>query len=336
MPSADAELCESAPIAGRKVLVPELTLAPQPCATARKYTLAGQAFATTWKVILLADPGLSERAHSALSTRLQDQLNRIDVEMSPYRSDSDLTRFNHAAPDTFVPLPAMLLEVVRHALDIAALSEGAYDPCLLDAVEAWGFGAKAVAPGLPDTTHLAGGGWRDLVWRADGLIRPAHARLDLNAIAKGYAADALLGIVKAEPGCVAALVEVGGELTSFGVQSDGLPWWVEIAGVDAVVALHEHAVATSGDGQRFFVHDGRILSHTIDAATGAPTRSAIASATVFDPLCWRADALATALMVMGEARGLEFATCHDIACLLRIRDGETIRERLSPALERWL
>ncbi len=319
----------------RLVLVPELTSAPQPCATARKYTLSGKAFATTWQVVLFANPALSERAYAGLNARLQMQLDRIDAEMSPYRADSDLTRFNQAAPNTFVPLPPMLLEVVRHALDIAHLSDGAYDPCLLDAVEAWGFGARFVPAGLPATAHLVGGGWRDLSWQPDGLIRPQGVRLDLNAIAKGFAADALLRIVKAEPRCVSALVEVGGELTSFGIQSDGMPWWVQIAGVDAVIALHELSVATSGDGQRFFVHDGQILSHTIDAATCAPTRSGIASATVFDPLCWRADALATALMVMGEASALDFAMRHDIACLLRVRDGSAIREVLSPALEAW-
>ena len=96
------------------------------------------------------------------------------------------------------------------------------------------------------------------------------------------------------------------------------------------------AVATSGDSRRFFVHDGETLSHTIDAATCAPTRSGIASATVLDPRAWRADALATALMVMGEDRALAFATRHDTPCLLRVRDGAAIRVVLSPALEAWL
>ncbi|EGF91645.1 thiamine biosynthesis lipoprotein apbE [Asticcacaulis biprosthecium C19] len=323
-------------VSGRKVLIPPLGGMPRPHPTARKYVLEGEAFATAWKVILLADPGLSERAFAHLNKRLETKLDQVDREMSPYRADSDLTRFNTAEPGSFVELPPMFTVVMGHALDTARLSGGAFDPCLLDAVEAWGFGAKAVPDGLADVSGLSGGGWRQLTWQADGMVRPQGVRIDLCAIAKGFAANELLRLVKAEPGCVAALVEVGGELTGWGVQPDGLPWWVEIEGADAVIALHEMAVATSGDSRRFFVHNGKVMSHTIDAKTCAPTASNITGATVLDPACWRADALATALMVMGEAKALDFATRQNIACLLRVRDGDSVREVLSPALEAWL
>jgi thiamine biosynthesis lipoprotein len=323
-------------VSSRKVLIPELGAMPKAHQTARKYVLEGEAFATTWKVILLAAPDLSERTFAQISKRLQTKLDQVDREMSPYRADSDLTRFNTAEPGSFIELPPMLTAVMGHALDTARLSDGAFDPCLLDAVEAWGFGAKAVPEGLADVSGLTGGGWRRLTWQVDGMVKPDGVRIDLCAIAKGFAADELLRLVKAEPGCVAALVEVGGELAGWGVQPDGLPWWVEIEGADAVIALHEMAVATSGDSKRFFIHDGRVMSHTIDAATCAPTASNVSGATVLDPACWRADALATALMVMGEARALEFATRHNIPCLLRVREGDSIREALSPALEAWL
>ena len=95
-------------------------------------------------------------------------------------------------------------------------------------------------------------------------------------------------------------------------------------------------MATSGERVRSFVHDGQVHSHIIDNRTQAPTRSGIVSATVFDMDCWRADALATALMVMGEARAMEFAARHDIPCLIWLRNGDGFREVASPRLEAWL
>ncbi|MBW8733914.1 MAG: FAD:protein FMN transferase, partial [Asticcacaulis sp.] len=120
-----------------------------------------------------------------------------------------------------------------------------------------------------------------------------------------------------------------------------LPWWVEIEAVDigaprTVVAISGRAIATSGDLRRAFEHDGLILSHTIDARTACPVRPEIASATVIDPQAWRADALATALIVMGEAEARAFAKKNAVACLLRVRDSGGIREVLSPVLESWV
>ncbi|HTN40153.1 MAG TPA: FAD:protein FMN transferase, partial [Asticcacaulis sp.] len=103
-----------------------------------------------------------------------------------------------------------------------------------------------------------------------------------------------------------------------------------------VAALCDWAVATSGEQVRSFVHGGRVHPHIIDSRTQAPTRSGIVSVTVFDAECWRADALATALMVMGEVRAMEFAVTHDIPCLFCLREGDGFRERLSLRLEAWL
>ena len=325
----------------RHVLIPDLDEAPELHPHAQRFDLNGKAFATTWSIALYADA-----APEGLFVRCQAVLDRIDKEMSPYRIDSDLTRFNLAPAEAFVRLPDSLRTVVGHALEIATISAGAFDPALLSAVELWGFGARAVAEGLPEATDVSAlrgqkHGWQNLAVQSEGMVKPAEVRLDLCAIAKGFAVDELMRLLRAEPGVRAALVEVGGELKGWGVQPDGLPWWVEIEAPEAakeprtVAALCGWAVATSGERVRSFVHDGQIHSHTIDSVTQAPTRSDVVSATVFDPECWRADALATALMVMGEERAIEFATQHDIPCLLWVRDGG-LRVRRSPRLEGWI
>lgn len=326
----------SLPALDRRVLIPDLVAEPKPPAGTVRYDLGGTAFATTWRVSFYAEPNA---VLMGLPARFQAVLDDIDRQMSLYRIDSDLTRFNLVPAGTFVALPARMMTVMRHALDMANLTDGAFDPTLLPAVELWGFGAKAVPEGLPDTSVLPASRWRDLVWQAEGMIKPEGVRIDLCAIAKGYAVDCLMDLLKAEPGICAGLVEVGGELKGWNVQPEGLPFWVEIetpVKTATVAALCDWAVATSGEQVRSFVHDGEVHSHIIDGRTQAPTRSGIVSATVFDPECWRADALATALMVMGEAKAMMFAARHDIPCLIWLREGDGFRERVSPRLEAWL
>ena len=324
------------PAFDRRVLIPDLVAEPKAPAGTVRHDLGGMAFATTWRVSIYAE---ADAVLMGLQVRLQTVLDGIDREMSPYRIDSDLTRFNLAPAGTFVALPARIMTVMRHALDVADLSDGAFDPAILSAVELWGFGARAVPAGLPDVSDMPNSRWRDLAWQAEGLIKPVDVRIDLCAIAKGYAVDCLMELLKAEPGVCSALVEVGGELKGWGVQPDGLPFWVEIetpVKAATVAALCDMAVATSGEQVRSFVHDGQVHSHIIDSRTQAPTRSGIVSVTVFDHECWRADALATALMVMGEMRAMEFAVTHDIPCLFWLREGGAFRERVSPRLEAWL
>ncbi len=320
-----------------RVIIPELDTPPPLHPASVRLSFGGEAFATTWRVRLCADPARF-RDNDALQARCRTRLKQIDAEMSPYRSDSDLTRLNTAPADAPVALPAMLRQVIAGALDIAGLTDGAFDPSVLDAVELWGFGARAVPEGLPTADAVAGlarHDWRQLRLAPEGLTRPEGVRLDLCGIAKGYAVDALTELARAEPGVTAALVEIGGELKGFGVQPDGQPWWVDVDADNTRIALCDWAVATSGDGRRAFVHDGRLYSHTIDAARQAPTRSDVASATVFDRECWRADALATALIVMGETRALAFAEAYNLPCLLRVRDQDRVRTVLSPRLQRW-
>ncbi len=320
-----------------RVIVPELDAPPSLHPAAKRLSFGGEAFATTWRVRLCVDPARFKDS-DALNAACRAKLKRIDAEMSPYRADSDLSRVNRAPADKPAALPAMLRAVTAGALDVAALTEGAFDPAVLEAVELWGFGARAVPEGLPaaeTVTALARHGWREMRLTPEGLVRPEGARLDLCGVAKGYAVDALCDLARAEPGVTAALVEIGGELKGFGVQPDGQPWWVGIDADRSRIALCDWAVATSGDGRRAFTHDGRLYSHTIDATEQAPTRSTVAQATVFDRTCWRADALATALIVMGEDRAMAFAETHHIPCLLRVRDDDAVRTVLSPRLALW-
>ncbi|MCE7796916.1 FAD:protein FMN transferase [Sphingobium sufflavum] len=314
--------------------------------------LSGAIFGTGWQVDVVRDAAAQQagddaRWLEALRGRIADTLETIDAQMSPWRDASDLMRFNRAGDGERFPLPEPMRTVVAHAITVADQSGGAFDPTLHDAVSLWGFSATAVAQGLPDAERLSAiaatrRDWRDLGFDGTAIIAREGLTLDLCAIAKGFAVDAAMAVIRADPDARSALVEIGGELKGWGVRPDGMPWWVGIEqpGDDAepvVAALCDWAVATSGDYLRTFHHDGVDYCHAIDPRTLAPVRSGVASATVFDRACWRADALATALMVMGAERAQAFADAQAIPCLLGVRtDGGGVASHMSAAMRDWL
>jgi thiamine biosynthesis lipoprotein len=140
---------------------------------------------------------------------------------------------------------------------------------------------------------------------------------------------------------------LGGEQRGRGAKPDGTPWWVDLerpaespgegsgAG-DLIVALHGLSVATSGDYRRFFEDGGRRYSHTIDPRAGCPVEHGLASVAVLHPECMIADALATALTVLGAAAGLAYARRRGLAALFIERGPRGIEERMTPSFAAML
>lgn len=318
-----------------RVLVPP-TLQPAPLAAdSRVFRFGGRCMGTRWEVRVL---GPNQQAVRALPGAAAALLEEIEAQMSHFRSDSPLRRFARLAAGESLALPTHFATVMRCALDVAQASDGAFDPCLAQAIEAWGFaaGPRYDAPGfVPPATSAArrsdaAHDWRALRLDADArLHQPGGVALNLSAIAKGYAVDALsqwLG----EQGFAHHLVEVGGELRGAGVKPDLQPWWVELESPPAAqasplpptrIALHGLAVATSGDYRRAYTHAGRLLQHTLDPHTCAPVAHGLSAVSVIHPACMQADAWATAIMVRGPQEGLALAERHGLAALLRWRDG---------------
>lgn len=296
-----------------------------------------------WSLKAWAPPAASD---GALSSAVQAACDTVVSQMSTWEPDSDLSRFNAASAGTWVAAPAHLLHVLGAALSVAELSEGAFDPTIGTLVDLWGFGATgpvAVEP-QPGRLKAAIAGWRDLRLDPAGgrVFQPGGLRLDLSGIAKGFgvdlAAEALMAL-----GVRDYLLEIGGELRGGGVKGDGEPWWVELeAPPEAdlseppiLIALHGLSVATSGDWRRTWSRGGRRYSHTLDPATRAPVDAAVAAVSVLDPSCMRADALCTALTVLGPAARY-FAVRHDVAAHIVFRSDGKLTEWVSPALAQLL
>lgn len=312
-------------------------------------TLGGATMGTTWSVKAACAPRADLHA---LHDVVQSALDTVVAQMSPWRDDSDISRYNRSAAGSMHPLPAEFHAVLRCALVVAEASEGAFDPTLGALVDAWGFGPAQRPRRVPDPSTLdaacAGVGWRRLMLEPDPprLSQPGGVVLDLSAIAKGYGADLAAARLRAH-GIASALVEVGGELYGYGRKPDGTPWrvLVEAAAEDGdaataadgedrarvhVVALEGLAVATSGDRWHAFEQHDERHSHTFDPRTGRPVRHAPAGVTVIADSAMRADAWATALTVMGADAGHAFATKHGLAARFLLRGVDGLRESLTP------
>ncbi len=326
-----------------RVLIPAIVTPPARPVGGSVRAFGGATMGTTWsvKAVLPATTDLP-----ALEAMVQRALDAVVAEMSPWEPLSDLSRYNRAAAGSWTALPAQTATVLRRAIEIAAASDGAFDPTLGALTDLWGFGPRAFAGAPPASSDITAlretGGWSRLTLDGDALFQPGGLKLDLNGIAKGFGVDQAAAALD-RAGVKSYLVEVGGELRGTGAKPDGQPWWVELerppTANDAehtVVALHDLAVATSGDYRRFFDHDGRRYAHTLDPATGAPVRHATVSVTVLAKDCMSADAWATALTVMAPDAALAFAAAHDLAALIVSRSGTALEERLSPALQTML
>lgn len=325
-----------------RVLIPELAAPLLPPRPGEVRSLGGATMGTTWSVRYA---GAVEP--SRLRPGIEARLETVIAQMSGWRADSDLCRFNAAPAGARHALPEAFRAVLGCALEIAAATGGAFDPTMAPLVDLWGFGPVPAAEGTPDAERVARElsrtGWRKLRLADGHLLQPGGMGLDVSGIAKGYAVD-LVAEHLAALGLGSFLVEIGGELRGQGMKPDGAPWWVSLESVpgaatgeeDFIVALHRLSVATSGDYRRFFEQDGRRFGHTLDPRTGWPIANNLASVTVLHPSCMRADAWATALSVLGPHDGLECATRHAIGALFVTREEGGLTERMSPAFAAML
>lgn len=260
----------------------------------------------------------------AVRRAIEAELDRVDREMSTWRADSDLNRYNAAAAQHWIALPADCYRVVSTALLVARQTDGAYDPTVGRLVNLWGFGPdgrRAQRPSAADIARArADCGWQRL--RCDAARRavwqPGGVFLDLSAIAKGFAVDQVCAALQ-RLHIRDYLVEVGGELRACGRRADGRPWYVAIesperdTGMPLIGELRDHAIATSGDYLRYFDDAGQRYSHTIDPRTAEPVSHALAAVTVLHEETMWADAYATAFSVLGADAGLAYAQRHRIA-----------------------
>lgn len=266
-----------------------------------------------------------DRATNVIKSALEDHLSTIEDQLSNWKKNSWIRRFNRRETTSSVSLPDHAYEVLRHSLRLARHTNGALDPTLGALINLWGFGPfEEHAPfsgAAPDAQAIqealqASGSDKLVLTDAPPRIAKTHPALRLNfsAVAKGYAVDVLAQHLESKD-ITDYMINIGGELRTNGHPQNADAWTISIQRPtpDArdgtayrTVNLNAAGVATSGDYRRFRTTGDRQYSHLLDPETGRPVQSDLASVTVIASTSAQADGLATACLVLGlqEARDL--------------------------------
>lgn len=303
--------------------------------------LSGRAMGTTWSAKWVS-PAVPLEA-TIVEKRISARLEELENQFSTYRAGSELSRFNASRGTEWFPVSVELAHVALEARAISEVTAGAFDVTVDPLVRLWGFGPAGRQREIPSASVIAETrawvGWRQLEARQiPAALRRTSAGVtaDFSSIAKGYATDALSGLL-AELGAVDHLVQIGGDL-----RASGRPWRTGIEtpsdgprGITLVLSLRGQALSTSGDYKNFFVQDGRRYSHIIDPRTGWPAAGRLAAVSVVHHSCATSSAWATALFVLGPDAGFALAKRLGLACVFFVRDptGLGYTRRATPEFE---
>ena len=295
-----------------------------------QYGWSGITMGTTYQVKITRIL-LTENEISHLRSQVDLALIEVNRQMSTYDPQSEISRFNDYKDTLSFPVSSEFAGVVSRAIEVSKLSDNLFDITVANLVNLWGFGKKGkriVPPSEEDiSANLKNVGIKFIKSVNGKALKKSNplVRIDLSAIAKGYGVDVVARILEAG-GILNYMVEIGGEVMAKGINAHSELWKIGIDSpglaslpgqdIRTILALKDVAVATSGDYRNYFEYEGKIYSHTINPNTGKPVTHDLASATVIARDCMTADALATAIMVMGKDEGMIF--------IEKIRDAEVL------------
>ncbi|MFD0979694.1 FAD:protein FMN transferase [Tropicimonas aquimaris] len=316
--------------------------------TGETYRLEGETMGTTYHVVAVDVP--EDVTETQLAVAVEETLEAVNASMSNWDPNSEVSLFNADTGTDPVEISAEFAHVMAAANDIHAMSNGKFDVTLFPLIELWGFGAKKPGDPIPSDAEIAAAlehvGQARFLTLYEGTLAKSDPAVSVNlsAIAKGYGNDAVAEALRGF-GVENYLVEIGGDLVAAGVNDKGEPWKIGIETPDAasnavemVLPVSDLGMATSGDYRNFFEQDGVRYSHLIDPTTGRPVTHRATSVTVLAESGMVADALATAMMVLGEDEGMAVAEANDLAVYFISRaeagaDQEYVKQA-SPAFEK--
>lgn len=308
--------------------------------------LSGATMGTTWHVTYV-EPA-SGLAPVAAQLGIAGALQAVNLSMSTYLPDSEISRFNVMPAGAVLQASPAFHQVLSTALEVGRQSGGAYDVTVAPLVDLWGFGAAGVVTTPPsqaaidaqlatvgqDKLRVAGAGLR--------VTKLAAVSVDFSSLAKGFAVDRVAQWLAGQ-GVDRFLVEVGGEMKLSGLSHRGDQWQIAIEeprhggrSVATAISLTDIAVATSGDYRNYFEVDGKRYSHSIDPRTGYPVAHDLVSVTVAHSSAMSADAWATALTVLGAERAMAVAQGQGLAVYFIQRANEAFVHTHTPAFAPYL
>ena len=271
----------------------------------------------------------------AAPAKLAQACARFDGLFDLYKDTSDIARINAAGGEA-TQVDADTVDVITRAIEFAEKTDGLFDITIGAVSTLWDFDKHVrpaddvIAAALP---HVS---WRNVRVEADAKtvqLTDPESKLDLGGIAKGYVADRLCDLLRAETKATAAVISLGGNIAYFGAKPDGGTWDTGIrdpndpGGSKTVGTAHVKggSLVTSGLYERTFEQDGITYWHILDPRTGMPVQTDVVSDTIYCPSSTEADALSTALFVAGTRRGAEIVDGFDGTAAYFIKqDGSTV------------
>lgn len=318
----------------------------------RYYTIDGTTQGTTFHIVFQPQVS-SDSSFAAVRDSVNAILERIDFSVSGYNKESVLTAFNEEGNPH---VDKIFLDNFLASVKMAEESLGMFDASAAPLFDLWGFGFRTgteVTQAMIDSVlqfvgmdHFyvdslkAGDGSDSILIQRDD----PRCRLNFNAIAQGYTSD-LIAAKFSEMGMENFLVEVGGEVYARGVNPKGKFWNVGIdrpvdgnnspgKDIQAVVHIQNQGLVTSGDYRKFYIKDGKKISHSINPKTGYPVEHNLLSATVVAPDATIADGYATYLMVLGFDKAREVVESNEkIEALLIFSDGDSLKVWMSEGMD---
>lgn len=307
----------------------------------QELVLSGPTMGTTYAVKVVGTPASVDS--DAIRAAIEEVLATIDSEMSTYRPDSAISRFNDSNSTQWIEVPIGLARVVQAARSVSERSGGALDITINPIVLAWGFGPSGEPSVLPTDAAISAlreqVGYARLEVRLDpSALRKEHPNLsiDVNGVAPGYAVDVLAARFQ-KMGLMNFMIDIGGEVLARGRNARGDLWRIAVERpIDdeptpfKIIELRDESVTTSGEYRHYFERDGHRYSHTIDPRSGQPILSR-GSVAVVGGSSLEIDAWATALNVLGPDEGLKVADREGIAAMYVIAQDGALAARMSAA-----
>jgi thiamine biosynthesis lipoprotein len=293
--------------------------------------LVGRAQGTTYHIKYW---GKGTSSRDEVQKAVDHLLEQFDQQMSTYRDDSEVSRFNRTRRGEWFAVSSETAYLVQQAIEFGLLTDGILDITVAPMLRLWHFGPssqkgreslkppsaeqlKVVQP-LIGVEHIRVRREPPALWKD-----AAKVEIELSSIAPGYAVDLLVERIRGFD-FRNVMVELGGEVRAIGVRPDGSPWRIGIERADPgnpgmlrVLPLKDVATSTAGDYKNVLTEDGRQVTHIIDPRTGQALPYRGAAVTVIAETCLATDALDTPLLVMGPKKGYEWCVRRRIAALFQ-------------------
>lgn len=305
-------------------------------------SITGSTMGTTYSVKIVPSDNSRNLSSDFLKKKIDSVLVEVNNQMSTYIPESEISRFNKYNGSEWFNISKDFAFVLDESIRLGKLTGGSLDITVGPIVNIWGFGPDQRPRKIPSDEEiffnmkLVGLEKVEVDLNSPSVRKKIEGlKVDLSATAKGFGVDKVFDLIK-NLGYNNIMVEIGGEVRSSGLNNKQEAWRIGISSpnqsgdLNRVIHLNNMAMATSGDYWNYFEENGIRYSHTIDPETGRPITHKLASVTVFDSTCLRADGLATGIFVMGPDKGYKFAIEMELPIYMIVKKGNGFEEIKSP------